>query len=85
MTTPTLAAIDLLHDTVAMARILATNGRQIELAGLDAEAATLCAMIGELPRDRARLLRPAMEALAAEVDGLALALRAAAGTDRHGD
>ena len=85
MTTPTLAAIDVLHDTIVMARILATNGRQIDLAGLDAEAATLCAMIGEMPRDRARLLRPAMEALAAEVDGLTLTLNSIAGGAPHGD
>lgn len=85
MTTPTLAAIDALHDTVVMARILATNGRQLDLAGLDAEAATLCAMIAEMPRDRARLLRPAMEALAAEVDGLALVLNPLAGRMPHDD
>ncbi len=85
MTTPILAAIDALHDTVVMARILATNGRQLDLAGLDDEAAALCAMIGEMPQDRARLLRPAVEALAVEVDGLTRALNSLVGRTPHDD
>ena len=74
MTQATLAAIEALHDTVVMARALATNGRKIDLAGLDAEAATLCATVGQMPHHRARLLRPALEILAQEVEELAAAL-----------
>jgi hypothetical protein len=74
MTQTTLAAIEALHDTVVMARILAANGRQIDLAGLDVEAAGLCATVQQMPRHRAKLLCPALEALAREVEGLAAAL-----------
>jgi hypothetical protein len=74
MTQATLAAIEALHDTVVMARALAANGRSIDLAGLDTEAATLCATVSQLPRHRARQLRPALEALAQEVASLAAAL-----------
>ena len=74
MTQTTLAAIEALYDTVVMARVLAANGRQIDLAGLDTEAATLCATVKQMPRHRAKLLRPALEALAQEIDGLAAAL-----------
>ena len=85
MTTSTLAAIEALYDTIVMARILVTTGRQIDLAGLDAEAAALCVTIAAIPQHRARLLRPAMEALALEVDGLALALNTLAGRMPHDD
>jgi hypothetical protein len=71
---PTLAAIESLHGTVLMARALVSTGRQIDLAGLDAEAATLCAAVALLPPSTARPLRPALEALAREVDGLAAVL-----------
>lgn len=74
MSQATLAAIEALHDTVVMARALASNGRLIDLAGLDAEAATLCGAVERMPRHRARLLRPALEALAQEVDSLAAVL-----------
>jgi hypothetical protein len=74
MTQATLAAIEALYDTVVMARVLASNGRAIDLAGLDAEAGALCAIITRLPRDQARLLRPALKALAQEVEGLAATL-----------
>ncbi|WP_043362925.1 hypothetical protein [Belnapia sp. F-4-1] len=74
MTQATLAAIEALYDTVVMARALATSGRQIDLAGLDTEAAALCAAIAQMPRHRAKLLRPALESLAQEVEGLAAAL-----------
>jgi hypothetical protein len=73
-TMPTLAAIEALHDTVRMARALVDGGRRIDLAGLDAEAATLCTAVALLPAGAARPLRPALEALAREVDGLAVAL-----------
>jgi hypothetical protein len=78
-TLPTLAAIEALHDTIRMARALVDNGRRIDLAGLDAEAATLCTAVALLPEGTARPLRPALEALAREVDGLAAALPSPSG------
>lgn len=70
----TLAAIEALHGTILMARALVSTGRQIDLAGLDAEAAGLCTAVSQLPRTAAQPLRPALEALAREVDGLAAVL-----------
>ena len=71
---PTLAVIDSLHSTVLMARALVSTGRQIDLAGLDLEAASLCAAVGRLPPAEARRLRPALQALVHEVEGLAAVL-----------
>jgi len=67
---PMLAAIESIHGTVAMARALAASGRRIDLTGLDADAAVLCTAVGLLPPDRALPLRPALEALLAEVNDL---------------
>jgi hypothetical protein len=73
-TLPILAAIQSMQGTVTLARILAQGGRQIDLAGLDAEAARLCTAVALLPPFAARPLRPALEALVAEVESLAAAL-----------
>ena len=70
----TLAAIEALHGTVMMARALVSTGRQVDLAGLDAEAEGICLAVAGLPVAAARPLRPALEALAREVDGLATML-----------
>jgi hypothetical protein len=72
--TATLAAIDSLHGTVMMARALVSTGRQVDLAGLDTEAEGVCLAVARLPATAARPLRPALEALAREVDGLAAML-----------
>lgn len=71
---PALAAIEALHATLLMARALLESGRRIDLAGLDAQAASLCTAVALLPVATARPLRPALEALAREVDGLTAAL-----------
>ncbi|MDB5371630.1 MAG: hypothetical protein JWP04_272 [Belnapia sp.] len=71
---PTLAAIEALHGTVLMARALVSTGRRVDLAGLDTEAACLCAAVAILPPATARSLRPALESLARDVDGLAAML-----------
>ncbi|MDO9709347.1 hypothetical protein [Paracraurococcus lichenis] len=68
------AAIDSLHGTLVVARALAESGRRIDLAGLDAGAAALCAAIAMLPPGQARPLRPALVALLEEVEGLGAAL-----------
>ena len=70
----TLAAIDSLRGTVTMARVLVESGRTIDLAGLDAEAATLCAQVAKLPAATGQRLRPALEALVRDVEGLAATL-----------
>ena len=72
--TATLAAIEALHGTVMMARALVSTGRQVDLAGLDTEAEGVCLAVAGLPEAAARPLRPALEALAREVDGLAAIL-----------
>ena len=70
----TLAAIEALHGTVMMARALVSTGRQVDLAGLDADAEGVCQAVARLPVAVARPLRPALQALAREVDGLAAVL-----------
>lgn len=64
------AAIEGLGGTVALARALAEGGRSIDLAGLDRDATALCAAVMALEQDAARALRPALEALLRQVEGL---------------
>ena len=65
------AAIAALGGTVTIARALLEGGRRIDLAGLDRDATAVCAAVMALERDAARLLRPSLEALLHQVDGLA--------------
>ena len=65
------AAIASLGGTLELARALLDGGRRIDLAGLDAEAARLCAAVLTLTPEAARPLRPALERLRRQVDGLA--------------
>jgi hypothetical protein len=71
---PALAAVEALTATLQLARALQDSGRPIDLAGLDAQAASLCTAVALLPAAVARPLRPALEALAREVDALSTAL-----------
>lgn len=71
-----LAAIESLGGTLAMARALVEGGRQVDLTGLDREVASLCAAVVATRPDAARPLRPALEALRAQVDRVAAALPA---------
>ena len=57
-----------------MARVLAECGRAIDLAGLDREAAALCASVQALPREEAQQLRPLLVALLRDVTALAATL-----------
>ena len=68
------ASIDTLRDTLAMARALVQGGRHVDLAGLDDEAATLCAALQAAPADHARPLRPALLTLLTELDALAVTM-----------
>ena len=75
-----LVAIEALHATLLMARALHEAGRRLDLAGLDAQAASLCTAVALLPPADARPLRPALLALLREVDGLRGSLTAPAAT-----
>jgi hypothetical protein len=73
----TLAAVAAMEQTLSLARALVEAGRRIELAGLESEAARLCAAVACLPEGSAAQLRPPLHALTGELDRLAGALRAA--------
>lgn len=64
------AAASALLATLGVARSLVAAGRRVDLAGLDREAAALCAAALVLPRDQARLLLPALTAIEGEVAAL---------------
>ncbi len=68
------AAIEAMDGTIVMARALVEGGRRIDLAGLEQEAGRLCAAVMTLEATQARPLRPALEALRRQVDGLATSL-----------
>jgi hypothetical protein len=68
------AAIEALGGTLAIARALVEGGRRVDLEGLDRDAAALCAAAMVLEPAAARALRPGLEALLRQVDGLAAAL-----------
>ncbi|WP_431268995.1 flagellar biosynthetic protein FliO [Dankookia sp. P2] len=63
-----------MRGTLVLARALVESGRQIDLTGLDAGAAALCAAITMLPIEAARPMLPSLVALLAELDGLGAAL-----------
>ena len=71
---PLPASIDTMRDTLAMARALVQAGRHVDLAGLEDEAAAICAALEAAPPDHARPLRPAMLTLLAELDALAVTM-----------
>lgn len=56
-------------------KIMANAGQLIELDLLAMRIAVLCDVITLLPAERARLLRPSLETLMAELDGLDYILR----------
>lgn len=62
------AAIDSLRGTLQLAAALMHVGRQVDLAGLDQEAARLCAALAILPEAEGQALRPALEDLLREID-----------------
>jgi hypothetical protein len=68
----TLASIEAMRGTLAMARALFEGGRVVELAGLELEAAGICQALDGLPHHAASALRPAMLALMREVEALAI-------------
>ncbi|MCX8135049.1 MAG: hypothetical protein N3D18_13940 [Roseococcus sp.] len=73
----TLAAIDSMQGTLALARALVEAGRRVELAGLEQEAERLCAAIACLPEGAGARLRAPLHGLTQEIDRLSATLRAA--------
>lgn len=71
------------------ARVQADSGARVDLAGLDARVAELCAAAAALPPPHARAQLPALDRMLAALDGLAGALTrqrdtlAAAAEGRH--
>lgn len=70
----TLAAVESLHGTLSMARALVVSGRDIDLAGLDREAARLCAAVACLPGDSGQALLASLQALTREIDLLTVVM-----------
>ncbi|UPY38718.1 hypothetical protein [Sediminicoccus sp. KRV36] len=70
----TLAAIESLQGTLTMARALVLAGRSVDLAGLDREAARLCAAVACLPGDSGQALLGSLAGLAQEIDLLSRCL-----------
>ncbi len=64
-------ALQALAGTLRLARVLAERQRRIDLHGLDARVGVVCAGVLDLAPDQARLLRPALIDLRAELDALA--------------
>jgi len=75
-TLATLGSIETMRATVAMARALVEGGRDIDLAGLEHDAAAICQALDRLPAGSARAMRPAMLALMREVEALAIIMPA---------
>lgn len=73
----TLAAIDSLRTMLAVARALVSAGREVELDGLEQEAARLCLALACLQEGSGPLLRPPLDELTQELDRLVLALHLA--------
>jgi hypothetical protein len=73
----TLAAIESMQGTLALARALVEAGRAVDLAGLDREAARLCAALACLPEGAGARLRAPLHGLTQELDRLSATLIAA--------
>jgi hypothetical protein len=65
---------DALERTLGMARLLANQGRTVDLAGLDHQAGLLCAKALDLQPGYGRGLRPRLVGLCGEIDLLIAAI-----------
>jgi len=68
-------AVEGLTGLVSVARALVEAGREVDLTGLDGEAARVCAALACLPADLAGSLLAPLDAAVREVDALRAALR----------
>ncbi len=71
---PTLAAVESLQAILRVAGALLHGGREVDLAGLEEDAARVCLAAGLLPRDAAAALRAALEATLRDLDHVTAAL-----------
>lgn len=62
--------IEKASSVVATGRRLVAQGRTLDLSALETKVAAACAAIGALPKDDARDLLPALEALLGSLDQL---------------
>lgn len=69
------ALADAISGALRLARALMQSGRQVDLAGLDAEVGRLCAACLDLPPEQGRRLRPQLDAVLADLDALGVVLR----------
>jgi hypothetical protein len=69
------AMADAISGSLRLARGMVRAGRHIDLAGLEAEVGRLCADCLSLPSPRAHELRPRVDAVLADLDALAAAMR----------
>ncbi len=63
-----------LLNTIAVARVLAENGRRLDLTGLDSQVGLLCARMLDLEPDEGRIARVELVRLRADLDALAAVL-----------
>lgn len=70
-----LAAAEAFEAVLSMAIGLVASGRRVDLAGLEQEAARLCAAASICPAETAPQLRGALAALLPRLDTLSTALR----------
>ena len=77
----TIAMGEGLMRTMLIARLLVTNGRTVEMAGLEHGVGLLCAKSLDLPPEGGRSVRPHLIALLTELDALTEALRDQAAED----
>jgi hypothetical protein len=72
--TEALQLVETVARTLMVARVLAQRGRAVDLQGLDAMVGLLCAKTLDLGPDYARIMRPQLMALRAELDALSALL-----------
>jgi hypothetical protein len=70
-----LAAISAMGESLTRAEASLADGYALDLAGLDAEIARLCAAVREAPPNTAQALRRGLEGLLVQVERLQKALR----------
>lgn len=67
-------AIEAMSATLALAHGLVAAGRRVDLQGLDGEIGAICDATLALTAEEARLFRPRLIAMRAQIDELAVAL-----------
>jgi len=68
------ACLEQVSRTLAIARSLVRSGKLVDLTGLEAEVAYVCARVLDLPREEGHAVRPLLIALRSDLDALAAAM-----------